>query len=240
MSAVNLDRMAAHYATFSRMPSRKFRVIVSLAAIGAIWRAHRGAAAARPVFALAPQSSRNLEDCCRRREHQHHLRPPVDARAEDFRLAGAVRPRLDAWRGRGDDFSDERPAAVRRLQAAAGSYSLYTLPAENKWTLIINKMTGQFHTYYPEDQDLAKLPMTIERLSTPVEQLTIEAVARPQGGALQLEWELTRVSAPFSVLLQRVRLGIGDSQIDPQSQPPIASSITTISLSLIESRRHAV
>jgi len=42
--------------------------------------------------------------------------------------------------------------------------------------------------------------MTVEKLPAPVERLTIEAVARPEGGgALQLEWELTKVSASFTV-----------------------------------------
>ena len=43
--------------------------------------------------------------------------------------------------------------------------------------------------------------MAIERLTTPVEELTITAVPRAQGeGAVQLEWETTRVSAAFTVL----------------------------------------
>jgi hypothetical protein len=50
-------------------------------------------------------------------------------------------------------------------------------------------------------EDLAKLPMTAEQLSTPVEQLTISAVPRSQGGgAVQLEWETTRSSVPFIVV----------------------------------------
>jgi hypothetical protein len=86
------------------------------------------------------------------------------------------------------------------VKLPAGSYSLYTLPSGGRWTLIINKMTGQFHTYYPQEQDLARLPMAIERLSTPVEQLTIAVVPRAQGGgAVQIAWETTRASAPFSV-----------------------------------------
>jgi hypothetical protein len=98
-------------------------------------------------------------------------------------------------------FQTSAPLRFDDFTLPAGSYTLYTIPSQKRWTLIINKMTGQFHTYYPEDQDLAKLPMALERLSTPVEQLTISAVPRAQGGgAIQLEWETTRVSAPFAVV----------------------------------------
>jgi hypothetical protein len=97
-------------------------------------------------------------------------------------------------------FETSAPLQFEDFKLPAGAYTLYTLPTEKRWTLIINKRTGQFHTVYPEADDLAKLPLTIEQLSAPVERLTIEAVARPDGGgALQLEWELTKVSASFTV-----------------------------------------
>jgi hypothetical protein len=119
------------------------------------------------------------------------------------KIFGGLVPYDRVWMPGADEATlIETSAALRfgTFLLPAGSYTLYTMPAENSWTLIINKRTGQFHTVYPEDQDLAKLPMTVERLSTPVEQLTIQAVPRPQGGALQLEWETTRASAPFIVV----------------------------------------
>ena len=82
----------------------------------------------------------------------------------------------------------------------AGSYSLYTLPGEAAWKLIINKQTGQWHTTYFYEEDFARLDATIDRLPKPVERLTISAVPRAGGGGrLELEWETTRVSVPFTV-----------------------------------------
>ena len=127
-------------------------------------------------------------------------RPSMRAR----KIFGSLVPYERVWMPGADEatiFQTSAPLRFGDFRLPAGSYSLYTIPSEKRWTLIINKMTGQFHTYYPEDHDLARLPMTAERLSTPVEELTIGAVARPQGGgALQLEWETTRVWAPFVVL----------------------------------------
>jgi hypothetical protein len=120
------------------------------------------------------------------------------------KIYGSLVPYGRVWMPGADEatiFQTSAPLQFGDFKLPAGSYSLYTLPSEKRWTLIINKMTGQFHTYYPEQDDLAKLPMTTERLTTPVEQLTILAVPRPQGGgALQLDWETTRVFAPFTVL----------------------------------------
>jgi hypothetical protein len=119
------------------------------------------------------------------------------------KIFGGLVPYDRVWMPGADEatiFETSEPLQFSNFKVPAGSYSLYTLPAESKWTLIINKKTGQFHTEYPQSQDLAKIPMTIEHLTAPVEELTIAAVKHPQGGAVQLEWELTRVSAPFTVV----------------------------------------
>lgn len=97
-------------------------------------------------------------------------------------------------------FQTSAPLQFGEFRLPRGSYSLYTLPSENSWTLIINKMTGQFHTSYPANQNLVSLPMTAEHLPADVEQLTISAAPLPHGGgAIQLEWETTRFSVAFVV-----------------------------------------
>jgi hypothetical protein len=76
----------------------------------------------------------------------------------------------------------------------AGTYTLYTLPGEKAWTLIINKQTGQWGTQYDQAQDLARVDMKVETLPAPVEQFTISVT----GGAIVMEWETTRVSVPVT------------------------------------------
>ena len=44
----------------------------------------------------------------------------------------------------------------------------------DKWTLIINKQTGQWGTVYDEKQDLVRVPMKVGKTSAPVEQFTID------------------------------------------------------------------
>ena len=182
------------------MPAWKFRAIAGPLAIGAICAliavSHLQGQYSRPR--VSPhETSKTVVDGTR--ISITYGRPSVRGR----KIFGSLVPYDRVWMPGADEATivqTSAPLQFGEFKLPAGSYSLYTLPGEKKWTLIINKMTGQFHTQYPEDQDLAKLPMTIERLTTPVEQLTIEAVPRPQGGgALQLEWELTRVSAPFAV-----------------------------------------
>jgi hypothetical protein len=81
-----------------------------------------------------------------------------------------------------------------------GTYTLYTLPSEKGWQLIVNKQTGQPGTDYDEKQDLARIPMTLGKTTGPVEQFTIAVADTPAGGELQLTWENTRAAAAFTVM----------------------------------------
>jgi hypothetical protein len=119
------------------------------------------------------------------------------------KIFGALVPYNVVWMPGADEatiFQTTAPLQLGDFKLQAGSYSLYTMPSEKQWLLIINKRTGQFHTVYPSRDDLVRLPMTAETLPTTVEQLTIAAVSRPQGGgAIQLEWDTARFSVPFTV-----------------------------------------
>jgi hypothetical protein len=87
------------------------------------------------------------------------------------------------------------------LKLPKGSYSIWTIPTEKEWTLIINKQTGQFHLNYDPSRDFGRTRMNLKTLATPVETFRIEV--RPEGGnkgTLALLWERTEDSIPFTVL----------------------------------------
>jgi DUF2911 family protein len=120
------------------------------------------------------------------------------------KIFGALVPYNRVWMPGADEatiFETNMALQFGDFKLPSGRYSLYTQPSEKQWMLIINKRTGQWHTMYPSGDDLAKLPIAAEHLSAPVEQLTISAVPQPPaGGAVQLEWEQTRFSVPFTVV----------------------------------------
>jgi hypothetical protein len=86
------------------------------------------------------------------------------------------------------------------LKLPAGSYSIWTLPNANEWTLIINKQTGQFHKDYDSATDFGRTKMDLKTLADSVETFKIEL--RSDGGnkgTLALDWEKTEASIPFTV-----------------------------------------
>src|SRR5579884_3434907 len=77
----------------------------------------------------------------------------------------------------------------------AGSYTLYSLPGETSWQLIVNKQTGQWGTAYEQGQDLARIPMKVSQLPSGLETFTISLdKTGAKSATLKLEWELTSAS----------------------------------------------
>ncbi|MGO9404315.1 MAG: DUF2911 domain-containing protein [Terriglobales bacterium] len=82
---------------------------------------------------------------------------------------------------------------------AAGSYTLFTIPKADKWTLIINKKTAEWGIPYKYEADeLARVDMQVSKTTAPVENFTI---AFDQAGSkcmLRMEWENTRASVEIT------------------------------------------
>jgi hypothetical protein len=89
---------------------------------------------------------------------------------------------------------------IGNVHVPAGTYTLYTLPGEKDWTLIINKQTGQWGTNYDEKQDLGRVKMNVKTLPKAVEVMAIDVKSTgAKNGALVLSWENTEASAPVMV-----------------------------------------
>ena len=124
-------------------------------------------------------------------------------RAKGRKIFGGLVPFDQEWRTGANDattFVTTADLAIGGTAVPAGKYTLYTIPGEKSWKLIINKQTGQWGTLYDSKQDLVRFPIGAEHLnSEPVEQLAIRIEPRESGGAIVVEWDQTRFTAPFSV-----------------------------------------
>ncbi len=81
----------------------------------------------------------------------------------------------------------------------AGKYTLFTIPGATGATLIVSRKTSEWGTDYDQTSDLARLPLTMRKLTTPVEKFTIAIAPRGGGGALRLSWDDREYSIPFTV-----------------------------------------
>lgn len=118
------------------------------------------------------------------------------------KIMGDVVPYGKVWRTGANEataLTTETDLMVGGTRVAAGKYTLFTLPAENGWKLIINKQTGQWGTEYDEKQDLARVDMKVAKTQSPVEQMQINFTPAQGGGAtMHLMWENTDASVVVS------------------------------------------
>jgi hypothetical protein len=92
-----------------------------------------------------------------------------------------------------------RDLMIGSTPVPAGSYSVFTIPGRDQWTLIINRQTGQWGTAYEPDLDVARIPMQRRTLAETVEQFTILVEARNGEGVLRMAWNRTEAFVPFTV-----------------------------------------
>src|SRR5215467_3564261 len=116
-------------------------------------------------------------------------------RAKGRKVFGGLVPFGEVWRTGANEattFVTTGDVMVGGTHVPAGSYTLFTLPGKDKWTLIISKKTGEWGTDYPgEKEDLARVEMKAGTASAPVENFTISFEKAGGGCNLKLAWDTT-------------------------------------------------
>lgn len=121
------------------------------------------------------------------------------------RIMGQVVPYGQVWRTGANEatsFRTDGDVMIGGLRVPAGSYTLWSVPGPDGWTLILNRQTGQWGTVYDAAQDLARIPVRAETVAgEPVEQLTMRFEPETAGTALVIAWENTNVIVPITVVM---------------------------------------
>lgn len=79
----------------------------------------------------------------------------------------------------------------------AGTYTLFTIPGENEWSVILNSELGQWGAYgydKAKDKDVLKVKVPAAKTASPTEQLTITL----QEKDMVIAWDNASVAVPYS------------------------------------------
>jgi len=96
-------------------------------------------------------------------------------------------------------FVNAADLTVGGKSVPAGNYTIFTVPNPDKWTLIINKKTGEWGIPYKYEADeLARVDMKVSQTAAPLENFTIAFDQKGNNCTLSISWENTKVSVDIS------------------------------------------
>ncbi len=114
----------------------------------------------------------------------------------------ALVPFGEIWRtgaNKATTFVSDANLTVGGKAVPAGSYTMFTIPKADKWTLIINKKTAEWGIPYKYEADeLARVDMQVSKTPAPVENFTIAFDEAGSKCTLRMEWENTRASVEIT------------------------------------------
>jgi len=125
-------------------------------------------------------------------------------RAKGRKIYGGLVPYGEVWRTGANDattFVTDANLSIAGKSVPAGNYTIFTVPNPDKWTLIINKKTGEWGIPYKDEYkatELARVDMSAEKTASPVENFTISFHEMGTGCHMYLDWENTRAVIEIS------------------------------------------
>lgn len=119
-------------------------------------------------------------------------------------IFGGLVPFGEIWRTGAHDATTIRFSEAVKLNGIdipAGTYSFFTIPNQNEWTIVINKATEMHGTSdYTQEQDLVRFTSKAEKSARYYETFTIEVndLSKEEAG-LFLLWENTQVKVTIKM-----------------------------------------
>lgn len=116
---------------------------------------------------------------------------------------GKLVPWKKVWRAGANEATEikfYKDVEIGGKKVKAGTYSLFAIPDEKEWTIILNSDMDYWGAYsYKEGSDVVRFMATPMTNATPVENFTIQFKSTgTKQGVMQFAWDTTVAEAPFS------------------------------------------
>jgi len=92
-----------------------------------------------------------------------------------------------------------KDVTIAGKKVAKGRYTLYAIPTENKWTIILNKDTDTWGAFvYDEKKDVLRTDVHTQQLTTPVDLFSMGFNKTDRGMDLFIAWDNVSVNLPIA------------------------------------------
>lgn len=125
----------------------------------------------------------------------HYSQPSMRGR----KIFGGLVPYGQVWRTGANEATEitfKKDGTFAGQKVSAGTYTLYTIPSEDNWEVILNSKLGQWGAFNYEkikDHNVVEATVPAKHIHKSVETFTIEVDKHN----LTLEWEHTKVAIPM-------------------------------------------
>lgn len=120
---------------------------------------------------------------------------------KDRVIFGNLVPFDKVWRTGANEATElevYKPYKIGNATINPGTYTLYTVPGEDEWTVIINKETNTWGAYsYKEELDLVRIQVPSKNASATIETLSMAFKPNDDGVSLMIGWDDRFVEVPF-------------------------------------------
>ena len=89
---------------------------------------------------------------------------------------------------------------INRIKIKKGRYTLYAIPYENKWTIIVNKEVDTWGSFmYNPKKDVARIDVPVENTPQITENFSIYFDLNNKTALMNILWDNVKVAVPFTV-----------------------------------------
>lgn len=119
-------------------------------------------------------------------------------------IFGDLVPYNEVWRTGANEATEltiYAPLMFGKTLLKPGTYTLYTIPNEDKWIIIINSDTNVWGAFsYKKDKDVARITVPCMQAAAPIETLSMIFRPESKGTTLLIGWDDHYVEIPFKTV----------------------------------------
>ena len=119
----------------------------------------------------------------------------------DREIFGKLIPYGEVWRTGANEATEitlYQDLMVGDKRIKKGTYTLFTIPREKEWTIILNNSTNIWGAYdYHVEKDVARITVPVRKSPVPIEALSMSFAKSNDGATLFIGWDDRYVKVPF-------------------------------------------
>jgi len=120
----------------------------------------------------------------------------------DRQVFGKLVPYGEVWRTGANESTEltlYKDVKISNHLVKAGTYTIYTIPQEHEWTIILNNSVHTWGAYeYTDKKDLVRIKVPVKQSNTTIESFSMAFAPTPEGASLYAGWDDKYVEVPFT------------------------------------------